>query len=171
MIRSNALVCCAGIHEDQELFALDLMNWRKLYAINLESCFILCRLVVQNMVEKNIPGSVIFISSIHSYVIAERPPYSSAKAALDMLSKELAYKFAGFNVRVNTIAPGSIDTPLLRKALNSEVMMGKAAQRVPLGRLGKPEEVAYLTLYLLSEEAAYITGSSFVINGGLLLRS
>jgi len=165
----TTLICCAGIHEGGESFTLDLQDWRKLYAINLESCFILSKLVGHHMMETNAKGSIIFISSIHSHIIRGMPSYSTAKAALDMLSKELAHRFGRSYIRVNTVAPGSIDSPLLRRALGSQEMFDRAAQRVPLGRLGKPEEVAYLVSYLLSDEAAYINGATLVIDGGVLL--
>ena len=165
----NTLICCAGIHAEHDFLDQDLQEWRRLYAINLESCFILSNLVGHKMIETRVKGSIILISSIHSYIVGGTPAYSSSKAAVDMLSKELAYSFARFGIRVNTVAPGSIDTPLLRKALNSEALIDKAGQRIPLGRLGRPEEVASLVLYLLSEEAAYVTGAGFVIDGGLLL--
>jgi NAD(P)-dependent dehydrogenase (short-subunit alcohol dehydrogenase family) len=168
--RIDALVCCAGIQQEQALFALDIQSWRKVYATNLESCFVLSKLVGRHMIEHHAEGAIVFISSIHSQVVSGMADYSSAKAALEMLSKELAYSLSKYRIRVNAIAPGSIDTPLIRKALNSEDMIGKAAARVPLGRLGRPEEVASLVLYLLSTEAAYITGARFAIDGGLSMR-
>jgi len=165
----NTLICCAGIHAEHDFLSQDLQEWRRLYAINLESCFILSSLVCCNMIESNVGGSIVLISSIHGYTIRGMPAYSSSKAAMEMLSKEMAHRFAEFNIRVNTVAPGSIDTPLLRKSLNSEVLLKKASKRIPLGRLGRPKDVANAVLYLLSEEAAYITGTTFVVDGGLLL--
>lgn len=167
----NTLICCAGIHAEHDFLDQDLQEWRKLYAINLESCFVLSNLVCHNMIQTRLSGSIVLISSIHSYTVGGTPAYSSSKAAMDMLSKEMAYRFARFNIRVNTVAPGSIDTPLLRKSLNSEALIEKASGRIPLGRLGRPEDVATVVLYLLSEEAAYVTGAAFVIDGGLLLNT
>ena len=103
------------------------------------------------------------ITSVHEHI--PRPNlavYASAKAALGMLTRSLALELGPFNVRVNAVAPGVIATPRNEedaKQLNSEV---------PLGRPGKPEEVAALVAWLCSDEAAYVTGSSYVIDGGMI---
>lgn len=93
----------------------------------------------------------------------------SSKSAIKMISKELAYQLASCNIRVNCVEPGSIDTPLLRKDLNNNELINEAAMNIPMRRHGKPDEVADLILFLISDHAKYITGESIVIDGGLSL--
>ena len=108
-------------------------------------------------------GSIVNITSVHEHI--PRPNlavYASAKAALGMLTRALALELAEFNVRVNSVAPGVIATP------RNEEDAKDLDPEVPLGRPGKPEEVAALVAWLCTDEAAYVTGSSYVIDGGMM---
>lgn len=167
--RISAFIHCAGIQEEKDFFEIGLRDWRRVYAINLESCFVLSRLIGQEMVQQKIEGAMIFITSIHSKIIRNIPQYSSAKAALDMLAKEFCYQMAPHKIRVNTVAPGSVETSMLNGLLTNKELLTKAINRVPLGRLGQPNEIAHLVLFLLSDESKYITGANIVIDGGLSL--
>ena len=107
-------------------------------------------------------GSIVNITSVHEHI--PRPHfaiYAAAKAALGMLSRGLALELAELNIRVNSVAPGVIETP--RNVADARAL----DPEVPLGRPGKPEEVAALVAWLCSEEAAYVTGASYVIDGGM----
>lgn len=109
------------------------------------------------------------ITSIHTEIIRDIVHYSSAKASMKMITKEFAYKLSSYGIRVNSIEPGSIDTPLLRRDLNSKELIEEASSQIPMKRHGLAEEVADLILFLISDKAKYITGSSIVIDGGLSL--
>jgi NAD(P)-dependent dehydrogenase (short-subunit alcohol dehydrogenase family) len=108
-------------------------------------------------------GSIVNITSVHEHI--PRPDfsvYAAAKAALGMLTKGLALELAEFNIRVNSVAPGVIATR------RNEADAHKLNSEVPLGRPGKPEEVAGLVAWLCSDEASYVTGSSYIIDGGMI---
>lgn len=165
----EGLVCCAGYQECVSIDGLTLESWRNIFATNVESCVIGAQVISRHMIERGIPGSMLFITSIHSTRPRGIAHYSSSKSALEMFARELAIDLARNNIRVNTIAPGAIDTPLLRSGLANRDDISSAKHRVPLNRLGDPQEVANLAMFLLSEEASYITGSRYIIDGGLSL--
>lgn len=163
------LVNCVGYQEEVRIFKLTLDQWRKLFKVNVESAFLLSKVVAKLMINNKIQGSIINITSIHSSIIRDIVHYSSSKAALEQLTRELAYSLAKYNIRVNAIAPGSIDTPLIRKELNSRVKREKAARMVPLQRLGSPYDVASVVEFLCSDKSKYITGTTIIVDGGLSL--
>ena len=108
-------------------------------------------------------GSIVNITSVHEHI--PRPDfavYAAAKAALGMLTRNIALELAQYGIRVNSVAPGVIATP------RNETDAERLDPEVPLGRPGKPEEVAALVAWLCSEEATYVTGSSYVIDGGMI---
>lgn len=109
------------------------------------------------------------ITSIHSHIIREIAHYSSAKAALNMLTREFAYRLSSSNIRVNSVLPGSINTPLLQKDLYNDSLLKEAASQIPLKRHGSPYEVAEVISFLISDKASYITGAEIVVDGGLSL--
>ncbi|HEX7524671.1 MAG TPA: SDR family oxidoreductase, partial [Gaiellaceae bacterium] len=132
------------------------------FNLDVRGSFLLAQHAARHMRDQG-GGSIVNITSVHEHI--PRPNlavYASAKAALGMLTRSLALELGAFNVRVNAVAPGVIATPRNEedaKQLNSEV---------PLGRPGKPEEVAALVAWLCSDEATYVTGSSYVIDGGMI---
>jgi len=165
----NHLVNNAGYQEDSDVLNLDLSQWQELFKVNLEACLLLSQHVAKEMIKNKIEGSIVNITSIHSQIIRGMAHYSSSKAALEMLTKELAYKLAKYNIRVNAVAPGSVDTPLLRKNLNTDWLLKQAASHVPLKRLGTPEDVANIVEFLISDKSKYITGATIIVDGGLSL--
>lgn len=165
----NHLVNNAGYQEDIDVLNLDLLQWQKLFKVNLEACLLLSQHVAKEMIKNKVEGSIVNITSIHSHIIRDMAHYSSSKAALEMLTKELAYKLAEYNIRVNAVAPGSVDTSLLRKDLNTDELLKQAASDVPLKKLGTPEDVANAVEFLISDKSKYITGSTIIVDGGLSL--
>ena len=164
------LINCVGYQDDFDVLSLDNYNWDKMYNTTVKSVFFLEQEVSKMMI-KNVLNNqtIINVTSIHTEIIRDIPHYSSAKASLKMLSKELAYKLANYGIRINCVEPGSIDTPLLRSSLTTEEQINEAAQNIPLLRHGFPEEVANLIKFLVSDNASYITGTSIAIDGGLSL--
>ena len=164
------LVNAAGYQENVDILKISYKEWKKMYDVTVTSIFQIEQKVAKNMIGSSLNNkSIINVTSIHSKIIREIAHYSSAKSALEMLSREFAFSLAKYNIRVNTVAPGSTDTPLLRKDLYNDELFNGASKQIPLGRHGKPDEIANVILFLISPKASYITGTEIVVDGGLSL--
>ena len=161
----DVLVNNAGITRDMTFKKMDKVNWDAVLRTNLDSLFNMSKQVVDGMTERGW-GRVINVSSVNGSKGAfGQTNYSAAKAGVHGFTKALALEVAKKNVTVNTISPGYIGTKMVM-AIPKEVLDSKILPQIPLGRLGKPEEVAGLIIYLASEEAAFVTGANIAINGG-----
>jgi len=161
----DVLVNNAGITRDMTFKRMDKINWDAVMHANLDSCFNMAKQVCDGMVDRGW-GRIINISSVNGQKGAfGQTNYSAAKAGMHGFTKALALEVARKGVTVNTISPGYIGTKMVI-AIPKEVLDSKIIPQIPLGRLGKPEEVAGLVAYLASEEAAFVTGANIAINGG-----
>jgi acetoacetyl-CoA reductase len=161
----DVLVNNAGITRDMTFKKMDKPNWDAVMATNLDSIFNMTKPVCDGMVERGW-GRIINISSVNAQKGAfGQTNYSAAKAGIHGFTKALALEVARKNVTVNTISPGYIGTKMVM-AIPQEVLDNKIIPQIPMGRLGKPEEVAGLVAYLASDEAAFVTGANISINGG-----
>jgi acetoacetyl-CoA reductase len=161
----EVLVNNAGITRDMTFKKMDKVNWDAVMRTNLDSLFNMSKQVVDGMVERGW-GRVINVSSVNGSKGAfGQTNYSAAKAGVHGFTKALALEVAKRGVTVNTISPGYIGTKMVT-AIPEEILNSKILPQIPLGRLGKPEEVAGLIIYLASEEAAFVTGANIAINGG-----
>lgn len=164
------LINTAGYQENVDILEISIDKLKKMQDVTVNSIFLIEQAVAKNMIANKLDNkAIVNVTSIHSKIIREIAHYSSAKAALEMLSRELAYSLSKYNIRVNCVAPGSTDTPLLRKDLYNEELFNKASQNIPLKRHGKPEEIAEVIMFLISEKASYITGTEIIVDGGLSL--
>jgi len=161
----DVLVNNAGITRDMTFKKMDKVNWDAVMRTNLDSLFNMSKQVVDGMVERGW-GRVINVSSVNGSKGAfGQTNYSAAKAGVHGFTKALALEVAKKGVTVNTISPGYIGTKMVT-AIPQEILESKILPQIPVGRLGKPEEVAGLIIYLASEEAAFLTGANIAINGG-----
>jgi len=161
----DVLVNNAGITRDMTFRKMDRVNWDAVMHTNLDSCFNMTKQVCEGMVDRGW-GRVINISSVNGQKGAfGQTNYSAAKAGMHGFTKALSLEVARKGVTVNTISPGYIGTRMVM-AIPREVLDSKIIPQIPIGRLGKPEEVAGLVAYLASEEAAFVTGANIAINGG-----
>ena len=161
----DVLVNNAGITRDMTFRKMDKINWDAVMHTNLDSCFNMTKQVCDGMVDRGW-GRVINISSVNGQKGAfGQTNYSAAKAGMHGFTKALALEVARKGVTVNTISPVYIGTRMVT-AIPKEVLDTKIIPQIPMGRLGKPEEVAGLVAYLASEEAAFLTGANIAINGG-----
>ena len=161
----DVLVNNAGITRDMTFKKMDKANWDAVIRTNLDSCFNMTKQVCDGMTERGW-GRIINISSVNGQKGAfGQVNYSAAKAGMHGFTKALALEVARKGVTVNTISPGYIGTKMVL-AIPKEVLDSKIIPQIPMGRLGKPDEIAGLVAYLASEEAAFVTGANIAINGG-----
>jgi acetoacetyl-CoA reductase len=161
----DVLVNNAGITRDMTFKKMDKVNWDAVMRTNLDSLFNMTKQVADGMTERGW-GRIINVSSVNGSKGAfGQTNYSAAKAGVHGFTKALALEVAKKGVTVNTISPGYIGTKMVT-AIPKEVLDSKILPQIPVGRLGKPEEVAGLIIYLASEEAAFVTGANIAINGG-----
>ena len=167
--RLDVMVNNAGMEEKMPFLDTPLDVWSKSIAVNLTGAWLGCQEAAKQMVFQGGPGRIINVSSVHE----ERPmptnaPYCAAKGGLRMLMRTIAVELAPHNVTVNNVAPGAIDTPMDAPLKKDPDQMQELLSEIPLRRMGQPEEVAALVVYLASDAASYVTGSTFVIDGGML---
>jgi len=161
----DILVNNAGITKDARFSKMDKAAWDAVLRTNLDSVFNMTKQVIDGMAEHGW-GRVINISSINAQKGAfGQTNYSSAKAGMHGFTKALALEYARKGVTVNTVSPGYIETKMVT-AVPKDVLDSKIIPQIPVGRLGRPDEVAALVAYLCSEEAAFMTGANLAINGG-----
>jgi NAD(P)-dependent dehydrogenase (short-subunit alcohol dehydrogenase family) len=158
--RLDVLVNNAGLSTAKPFLELTVEDFDTTFDVDVRASFLLAQEAARKMTDG---GSIVNITSVHEHI--PRPGfavYAAAKAALGMLSKALALELADRNIRVNSVAPGVIATP------RNEEDAKELDPEVPLGRPGKPEEVAALVAWLASDEAAYATGQSYILDGGMV---
>jgi len=164
--RIDILFNNAGLYikKDTLLFSLD--EWERVLKINLTSSFLWCKYVIPYMI-KNKKGVIINMSSMDALQGEEGAvAYCASKAGTIALTKSLAREFAKYNIRINCVAPGPIITPMF-KEYNTIQDILYIKKNIPLGRLGRPQDVANVVLFLASDEASFISGKVLVIDGGI----
>jgi 2-keto-3-deoxy-L-fuconate dehydrogenase len=168
----DVLFNCAGFVHAGTILDTDDVSWRRSFSINVDSMFHLCKAVLPGMLERG-KGSIINMSSVASSVkgVPNRFAYTSTKAAVIGLTRSIAADFVARGVRCNAICPGTVKTPSLGERVR--VLPGDEAAnwqsfiaRQPMGRLGEPEEIAALALYLASDESSFTTGTIHIVDGG-----
>lgn len=163
----DILVNNAGITRDAQLSKMNLEQWHEVLRTNLDSIFNVTRNVISGMLERKY-GRIINISSINGQKGQfGQTNYASAKAGIHGFTKSLAQEVARKGITVNTISPGYVETNMVMSV--SEEVREKIIAQIPIGRLGKPEEIARAVAFLADESSAFITGSNLVINGGQYL--
>ena len=165
--RIDILVNNAGIVRDKSFVKMTPQMWTEVLSVNLDGAFYCTKAVIEGMLERKY-GRIVNISSVIGRMGNRgQANYAASKAGLIALSQTLAKEFAGKGITVNAVAPGFIETDMLRSV--PKEIMDKILAQIPLGRLGKPSEVAGAVAYLVSEDGDYITGQVIDINGGLYI--
>jgi glucose 1-dehydrogenase len=170
--RIDVLVNNAGIQEDIPFTETSLHEWSKIIAVDLTGPFICSREAVRQMIKQSNPngGNIINISSVHQ--IIPKPhyiPYATSKAGIEMMTKTMALELAVNNIRANLVAPGAIQTDMNRELKENKKDMDEVIKKIPMGRIGNPEEVANIVEFLASDKASYVTGATFFVDGGMTL--
>lgn len=171
--RVDILFNNAGIVTGGKVHTLEEEEWDRAFAINMKSMFLLSRAIVPIFLEQG-GGVILNMSSTTAIRVApDRTLYNATKGAVLAFTKSMAVDYAADNIRVNCLCPGTIDTPSLNVRLsakgNAEELRKQFIARQPLRRLGKAEEIAKAALYLVSEDAAFVTGTALQIDGGMSL--
>jgi glucose 1-dehydrogenase len=165
----SVLVNNAGIETECSFLDLDEGTWDAILNVNLKGPFLCTQACARMMRDFGHAGSIVNISSIHEdHPFPGYTPYCASKGGLRMLMRNLAVELAPYGIRVNNVAPGAIATPINREALADEETLRTLHQVVPLGRVGQPDEVARVVLFLASDASSYVTGSTYYVDGGML---
>lgn len=160
----DILVNNAGIHQHLKSWELPVADWERVLAVNLSGPFLCTRAFLPEMKERRW-GRVINISSIVGFTGTDHEiHYGAAKAAIVGFTKSLAREVAPWGITANAIAPGTVETDMTAGMTREEVEAN--LRQIPLGRLGRPEDIAHAAAFLASEEASWITGQTFHVNGG-----
>lgn len=167
--RLDVMVNNAGVEYKMPFLETPLETWEKVIAVNLTGPWLGCQEAAKQMVSQAGPGRIINVSSVHEdLAMPTNSPYCAAKGGLRMLTRTIAVELAPYAITVNNVAPGAIETPMDAKLEQDPAQMNTLLSEIPLGRMGKPEEVASLAVYLASDAAAYVTGSTLFVDGGMI---
>jgi glucose 1-dehydrogenase len=164
------LINNAGIQVAQPSDALDAAAFDRVLAVNLRGAFLCARQAIRGLLAEGKPGAIVNVSSVHEMI--PKPKflgYSVSKGGMHNLTRTLALEFGGRNIRVNAIGPGATVTPINRSWVDDPEKRELVVAHIPMGRAGEAEEMAAATAFLLSDEAAYITGQTLFVDGGLTL--
>ncbi len=164
------LVNNAGIQVAQDSDLLDAAAFDRVLGVNLRGSFLCAREQIRQLLADERPGAIVNISSVHQLI--PKPKflgYSVSKGGMQNLTRTLALEFAGRGIRVNGLGPGATVTPINRAWIDDPVKREQVTAHIPMGRAGDAEEMAAVAAFLLSDEAAYITGQTLFVDGGLTL--
>ncbi len=167
----DVLVNNAGVVDDKPFLDLDEGEFDRILRINLKGSFLCAQAVARQMVKQieagGPAGAIVNLSSINAWFgLPDHVAYSTSKGGVTQLTKSMAIALAPHGIRVNAVGPGSIETPMLAEVVKDKAFRTKALSRTPIGRFGKPEEMAAVVAWLASEQASYVTGTTVYADGG-----
>ncbi len=166
--RLDIAVSNAGIEIREPFLEVTDEHWNKVLTVNLYGAFVFSQAAARQMVRQDGGGRIIFTSSVHEDIpLPDFTPYCASKGAMRMLMRNISLELAPHKINVNNIAPGAIITPINQSLLDDPQKMKQADAGIPLQRFGTPEEVASVAVFLASDESSYVTGSTYLVDGGL----
>jgi len=165
----DIMVCNAGIETKMPILDVPLDLWNKTVSVNLTGPFLCGQEAAKQMVKQGRGGRIVNISSVHEDMpMPTNTPYCATKGGLRMLMRSMSVELAEYGITVNNIGPGAIDTPMDAPLKAQPDKFQELLDHIPLHRMGKPDEIANLAVFLASDESAYVTGSTYFMDGGLL---
>ncbi len=167
----DILVNDAGICPWADFLEIPEEDWDKVMGINLKGYFLMSQAVGRIMSKQKDGGSIIHMSSVNGLAAeAQIAHYNVSKGGINMLTMSMALELAKYNIRVNAICPGFIDTRLNRSDIENEEWLKEYLKTIPMGRVGKPSDIASAAFFLASDDSAYITGHLLVVDGGQIIK-
>ena len=158
----------AGVEKRASFWEVTEADYDFVLNVNLKGLFFVTQAVVRYLMQAKRPGKIINISSVHEELpFPHFSSYCASKGGLKMLTRNLSIELAPFDITINNIAPGAIETPINKNLLNDPAKLKGLLENIPLRRLGKPQDVASIAAFLASGESGYVTGTTFVVDGGL----
>jgi glucose 1-dehydrogenase len=165
----DILVNNAGLEKNAPFWQVTEADYDLVLEVNLKGVFFTTQAFVKHLMARNAPGRVINMSSVHEELpFPHFSSYCASKGGLKMLCRNLAIELAPYNITVNNVAPGAIETPINTALLNDKAKLDALLSNIPLRRLGKPADVSGAVVYLASSDADYVTGTTLIVDGGLL---
>ena len=165
----DILVNNAGIEKNASFWEVTEADYDSVLNVNLKGVFFATQAIVQHLMETKRTGKIINISSVHEELpFPHFTSYCASKGGVKMMMRNLAIELGSLGITINNVAPGAIETPINTKLLNDQEKLSALLKNIPIGRLGKPSDVAGLVAFLASSDADYITGTTFLVDGGLL---
>jgi len=173
----DILVNNAGLQRDAPVATMTLEQWNTVLGVNLTGTFLCSRAAARSMIRRGLrpeisraAGKIICISSVHEVIPwAGHVNYAASKGGVGMFMKSLAQELAPHRIRVNSVAPGAIKTPINRDAWDTPEALGKLLRLIPYGRIGLPEDIGKVVAFLASDDADYIHGQTIYVDGGMTL--
>jgi glucose 1-dehydrogenase len=170
--RIDVMVNNAGIEQKVPFLETPLEVWEKVISVNLTGVWIGCQEAARQMVSQGNGGRIINVSSVHEDLpMPTNSPYCAAKGGVRMMMRTIAVELAPHGITVNNIAPGAVETPINKNLDDHPEQRQELISEIPLGRIGRPEDVASVAVYLASDASSYSTGSTFFVDGGMMRRS
>ena len=144
--------------------------WQKTFEVNLQGYFWMARAVARHLRERSAPGSIVSVSSVNALEAAPmQGVYGMTKAAVNSMTRTLAFELASSGIRVNAICPGIVETRLSSAMTANATILEEILRKTPLGRVAQPDEIAGAALFLASDAASYVTGQAIVVDGGMTM--
>ena len=166
--RLDILVNNAGVETHAPFWEVKEEDYDKVLNVNLKGVFFATQAMVQHLMQTKRQGKIINISSVHEELpFPNFTAYCASKGGLKMFTRNLAVELGPLGITINSIAPGAIETPINAKLLNDPKKLNSLLGQIPLARLGKPKDVAGIAVFLASDDADYVTGSTYYVDGGL----
>lgn len=173
----DVLVSNAGIQEDSAFLDMTIEKWERVIGVNLTGAFLCAREAAREFIRRGVvagrsktAGKIIFMSSVHEAIPwAGHVNYAASKGGMMQLMKTIAQELAPHRIRVNSIAPGAIKTPINRSAWETPEAEARLLKLIPYGRVGEPEDIASVAVWLASDESDYLVGATVFVDGGMML--
>jgi glucose 1-dehydrogenase len=166
--RIDVLINNAGLERHADFWDVTEADYDAVLNVNLKGLFFITQAFVKHRIKAKAGGKIINISSVHEELpFPHFTAYCASKGGVKMFTRNLSIELAPFGITINSIAPGAIETPINTKLLNDPAKLNALLENIPLKRLGKPEDVASMAVFLASDESSYATGTTFFVDGGL----